>query len=78
MSAVKLRAATTDIVLDVLRASPGTWLTMRQILDAASECRSIKLGAIASALVNLEISRHVEVTRGRRPLLYRASEGVQA
>ena len=66
---------TTEIVLDVLRASPDARLTMRQILDAAVEHREdIKLSAIASALVNLEIGRRVEVTRGRRPLLYRLSK----
>ena len=65
-------ATTTALVLGVLRASPDVWLTMRQILDATVERhKAIKLGAVASALVNLEISRHVEVTRGRRPLLYR-------
>lgn len=76
---VKLRVTTTEIVLGVLRASPDAWLTMRQILDGVSQIldgaierhRTIKLDAVASALVNLEISRHVEVMRGRRPLLYR-------
>jgi hypothetical protein len=65
---------TTEIVLGVLRASPGAWLTMRQIFDAAIERDgSIKLSAIASALVNLETRRCVEVRRGRRPLLYRGT-----
>lgn len=64
--------AATEIVLDVLRASPGAWLTMRQVADRAADRHGpIKLGAIATALVNLEIGRRVEVTRGRRPLLYR-------